>query len=56
MEIKGDTLLHYADSLKFSANSAVNDYMQRVEIRQMKLAVGPKSLSFCSRNTRFSIK
>ncbi|KAK8798372.1 hypothetical protein WA588_003454 [Blastocystis sp. NMH] len=29
-DIPIDTLLHYADTIKFSANSASNDYMQRV--------------------------
>ena len=30
IDIPIDTLLHYADTIKFSANSASNDYMQRV--------------------------
>lgn len=30
IDIRIDTLLHYADTIKFSANSASNDYMQRV--------------------------
>ena len=30
VDIRIDTLLHYADTIKFSANSASNDYMQRV--------------------------